>query len=215
MNLKQKLFAGIAAAAALLLAGFIFSNSLRDAARSNAQSDRVIEVVEGVAEHVGVELPRDTLSHYVRKAAHYTEFFLLGAACYAAAAAFRRGRPRLRRRRGHRRAAAASFAGALLPGDGYAAGFYRLPLGDPAARIDTLPAPPQERERSGRRAFHLIPHAAFAASGVSPKLPYFGDPSIPAKSPPFNSIRCIRRFRSFFETPLFRRSFHSGEKPSI
>ncbi len=62
----------------LAMTGFIFSNSLKDGATSSAQSGKVVEVVENLADKVGVEINKEKLPHKVRKTAHFTEFALLG-----------------------------------------------------------------------------------------------------------------------------------------
>ncbi len=61
----------------LLWLGFIFSNSLKDAAASSEQSGKVHEIVNEVASAVGVEEPVSEES--VRTLAHLTEFAILGA----------------------------------------------------------------------------------------------------------------------------------------
>jgi len=60
----------------VLWLGFIFSNSLRDAEASRAQSEQVQQVVNEVIETLGGEgdVPQKT----VRKSAHFVEFFILG-----------------------------------------------------------------------------------------------------------------------------------------
>lgn len=69
----------------LLIVGqmfFIFSNSHKNAVLSDAQSDSVVRLVTRVL--LGKELDalppnvQDTVTHFVRKAAHFTEFAILG-----------------------------------------------------------------------------------------------------------------------------------------
>ena len=60
----------------LLWLGFIFSNSLKDAAASSEQSGKVHEIVNEVASAIGVEEPISEES--VRTLAHLTEFAILG-----------------------------------------------------------------------------------------------------------------------------------------
>ena len=57
---------------------FIFSNSLQDATTSGAQSDKVVETVQGVVNQVFPSNPPTVTSKFVRKSAHFTEFALLG-----------------------------------------------------------------------------------------------------------------------------------------
>ena len=69
----------------LLLTGFIFSNSLKTAGESHAQSGRVMELVRPllVPRFIHGETEEETeekLSFVVRKAAHFVEFGALGIA---------------------------------------------------------------------------------------------------------------------------------------
>jgi len=56
---------------------FIFTNSLRDGPESMEQSSVVVEVVEPIIDP-NHTLGEDLVTTIVRKAAHFTEFFLLG-----------------------------------------------------------------------------------------------------------------------------------------
>ncbi len=66
---------------------FIFSNSLRTGEESSKQSTEVVETVQTVVGWVAPDSPIvnatgeqfDLLHHFVRKAAHFTEFAILGA----------------------------------------------------------------------------------------------------------------------------------------
>lgn len=61
----------------LLTTAFIFTNSLKSGSESLAQSNVVLKWVTAIIDpHHTV--PYDTMSFYVRKAAHLTEFALLG-----------------------------------------------------------------------------------------------------------------------------------------
>ena len=60
----------------LLWLGFIYSNSLKDGKKSGEQSGKVHEIVNDVAQSVGVEEPISERT--VRKSAHFTEFAVLG-----------------------------------------------------------------------------------------------------------------------------------------
>lgn len=55
---------------------FIFSNSLRSASKSSAESTKVIEFLRPALEKL--KIPQENWSHYIRKAAHFTEFFVIG-----------------------------------------------------------------------------------------------------------------------------------------
>lgn len=61
----------------VLCTGFIFSNSLKDAPRSLADSGAIVEAVEQVAQQVK---PDNSVNwtYYVRKSAHLVEFCALG-----------------------------------------------------------------------------------------------------------------------------------------
>ena len=74
---SQKVLHIIFSVASLLCVAFIWSNSLKDASASGSDSGRVLAWLNGVLESVGI-YPFLT-SHIVRKAAHFSEFALLGA----------------------------------------------------------------------------------------------------------------------------------------
>lgn len=63
--------------ASLLCVAFIWSNSLKDATASTSDSSRVLLWLNSALESVGIH-PFLT-EHFVRKAAHFSEFALLGA----------------------------------------------------------------------------------------------------------------------------------------
>ena len=77
----------IAAWAAVLLAlltlAGIYSNSLKGAEASVKQSEEVLERFRTSAERVlhffGLPVTQDSLSHFVRKTAHFAEYAILGA----------------------------------------------------------------------------------------------------------------------------------------
>ena len=62
----------------MLCTAFIFSNSLKNIEESRADSDVIVEVVEEICDKIA---PDNDLNfdYIVRKGAHLTEFFLLGA----------------------------------------------------------------------------------------------------------------------------------------
>lgn len=61
----------------VLLIVFIFSNSLKNGEESNAQSAPIVEVVEEILDPED-KVPTKTFNFLVRKAAHLTEFAVLG-----------------------------------------------------------------------------------------------------------------------------------------
>ncbi len=71
----------------LLWTLFIWGNSIRTGAQSSAQSSTVVEVVQKVAQVLAPESPianatgeqYEKLHFFIRKAAHYTEYAVLGA----------------------------------------------------------------------------------------------------------------------------------------
>ena len=60
----------------LLWLGFIYSNSLKTGTQSSEQSGKVHQIVNEVADKVGVDEPISEKT--VRKTAHFTEFAVLG-----------------------------------------------------------------------------------------------------------------------------------------
>ena len=69
-----------------LIVAFIWGNSLLPQAQSKLESDFVLRVLRRI---FGAHLDQATASHLVRKAAHFTEYALLG---FAGAALFLSGR---------------------------------------------------------------------------------------------------------------------------
>ncbi len=57
---------------------FIYGNSLKTSEESTAISDPVSGTIQDIVDPDHT-IPEDTFSFYVRKTAHFTEFFLLGA----------------------------------------------------------------------------------------------------------------------------------------
>ena len=57
--------------------GFIFNNSITPAAESSRQSGRVLAMVLAVLQAAGLDGAVVT-EHFIRKMAHFTEYFLLG-----------------------------------------------------------------------------------------------------------------------------------------
>lgn len=56
---------------------FIFSQSIPDIPSSKAESEKVLELVEPILEPVVGK--NNVTDHFVRKLAHFAEFFVLGA----------------------------------------------------------------------------------------------------------------------------------------
>lgn len=63
----------------ILITAFIFSNSLKNGEESNTQSEPIVEAVEKVLDPKD-KIPTKTFNYVVRKAAHITEYTLLGLA---------------------------------------------------------------------------------------------------------------------------------------
>lgn len=79
---KSKTFSVILCALWVML---IFSNSMKPAAQSSAQSDAVAKAIETVIKNtVGAETDLDSLITTIRKSAHFGEFFILGLLCFYA-----------------------------------------------------------------------------------------------------------------------------------
>lgn len=70
---------------------FIFGNSSKDSTQSSNDSDKIVEKVEEVCEEIGIQTDTSTVSHCVRKSAHFFEFMLLGA-CLSLSAIFAFGK---------------------------------------------------------------------------------------------------------------------------
>ena len=58
----------------------IFGNSLKGPVESVEQSDAVVEVVRPIIDP-NEQMSKDTISHLVRKSAHFVEYFVLGIEC--------------------------------------------------------------------------------------------------------------------------------------
>ncbi len=61
----------------LMIAAFIWSNSCKSGAESGAQSGRVTRFLQSILDPDG-KIPEENFHHFVRKAAHFTEFAALG-----------------------------------------------------------------------------------------------------------------------------------------
>ena len=74
---KTRIYSIILLVLSILTTAFIFSNSLKNGEESNAQSAQIVEVVEAVLDPED-KVPTKTVSYIVRKAAHITEYTVLG-----------------------------------------------------------------------------------------------------------------------------------------
>ena len=74
---KTRIYSIILLVLSILTTAFIFSNSLKNGEESNAQSAPIVEVVEAVLDPED-KVPTKTVSYIVRKAAHITEYTVLG-----------------------------------------------------------------------------------------------------------------------------------------
>ena len=74
MRKKQRIFLILT----ILMTCFIFSNSMRTAAESSAQSGRLVSFLESFLGWFGIAAADWNLTTFVRKAAHVAEFFLQG-----------------------------------------------------------------------------------------------------------------------------------------
>ena len=63
----------------LMIVAFIWSNSCKSGAESGAQSGRVTRFLQSILDPDG-KIPEESFHHFVRKAAHFTEFATLGLA---------------------------------------------------------------------------------------------------------------------------------------
>lgn len=66
------------AIAILLLIAFIFYNSAQDGEESSNASNFVTEIINGVLNFFGITADWKSLSHLIRKGAHFSEYFALG-----------------------------------------------------------------------------------------------------------------------------------------
>lgn len=76
---KQNIILVVLFALLILINAFIWHNSMKNSEASNADSDVIEEIVEPILEKVGITDP-DDINFTVRKAAHFSEFMMLGLA---------------------------------------------------------------------------------------------------------------------------------------
>lgn len=84
MKIFYKIFDNFYFGIFLLIAvtAFIFSHSLASAETSSNESGKVVDMVTEIMDSVNIEVKEATLVKAVRKTAHFSEFFALGAVCY-------------------------------------------------------------------------------------------------------------------------------------
>lgn len=63
--------------AAAAVIGFIFIRSMQNADDSAAESGSILEWISGILRSMGIDA--ELSDHFIRKAAHFTEYFVLGA----------------------------------------------------------------------------------------------------------------------------------------
>ncbi len=84
MKTLYKIFDNLYFGILLLLAvtAFIFSHSLASAENSSNESGKVVDIVTEIMDSANIEVNENTIVKTVRKTAHFSEFFALGAVCY-------------------------------------------------------------------------------------------------------------------------------------
>ena len=75
MKREHKTKAWIGAAVVALIVAFIWGNSLLPQTQSRQESDFVLRILQSIFR---LDIDKETASHLVRKAAHFTEYALLG-----------------------------------------------------------------------------------------------------------------------------------------
>ena len=88
MKREHKTKAWIGAAVVALIVAFIWGNSLLPQTQSRQESDFVLRILQSIFR---LDIDRETASHLVRKAAHFTEYALLGVSAAALFLSRRRG----------------------------------------------------------------------------------------------------------------------------
>ena len=94
---RRLLFCGLCLLLTLLWLGFIFGNSLKDGADSSEQSRQVHEIVNDLLASLGLRISITEAT--LRKAAHFTEFFVLALLLCLDTVAFGAVTPRTSARR--------------------------------------------------------------------------------------------------------------------
>lgn len=62
----------------ILYIGFIFSNSLQVGETSGDLSKGITLTILNCLHHIGITIPFNTFHHFIRKLAHFSEYFVLG-----------------------------------------------------------------------------------------------------------------------------------------
>lgn len=78
MSKRKKITFWVFAILSIALTAFIFSNSLRAGEESSAQSDIVTDLANKLLGSFGISIEPQELSHFIRKLAHFSEYFALG-----------------------------------------------------------------------------------------------------------------------------------------
>ncbi len=61
-----------------LLTAFIFGNSMQTGEESGAMSDMILELIKKPLIFIGLDISDEALGFFIRKAAHFSEYFVLG-----------------------------------------------------------------------------------------------------------------------------------------
>ncbi len=78
MNKKRYIGGAIFGTLTLFITVFIFWNSLQTGEESGKMSDIAVDFVKPVLEFFGITVKDNSLGVFVRKLAHYSEYFVLG-----------------------------------------------------------------------------------------------------------------------------------------
>ncbi len=89
MQRKAKFLRFFYFALLLLWIAFIFSNSLRDATASGAQSGALLSKLNRILDWLHIPSFLHPTHHFIRKCAHFTEYAILGILTYGAVLQFR------------------------------------------------------------------------------------------------------------------------------
>lgn len=81
---KKRIFAIIFALITIAVTIFIFMNSMKDGEESAKQSGFFTDLAEKALNAVGLTPNRDTVSLFIRKLAHFSEYFVLSASAAVA-----------------------------------------------------------------------------------------------------------------------------------
>lgn len=83
MSTKRKTACVITSVLTLLVIAFIFYNSLKNADESSKDSGFVLMVLKSILDYLHIDYTAFAdMSFIIRKLAHFTEFFMLGASAY-------------------------------------------------------------------------------------------------------------------------------------